>query len=668
MNFLNGYVTTKARQFHESIAMSLHISNRSPIIETQDQNTASSDSSSSSKDTHPTSQAPLLLNKPPTTDPDTDRSSYFTENSSLTISSVGTPDEQHEEIERRFKNLNISNGQKDQEINASEHDDSAKDPEYLFNVGVSYYEGDGDNQNFTKAFFYLSMAAAQDHADAQYNLGVMYWQGNGMGKDLSKAAEWFLKAAMKEHVGAQFNLGVIYEYGEGVVRDSSKAAEWYKKAADQGHSDAQYRIGAMFHVGQGVDKDFSKAAYWFEKAAIQGHVDAQVNIGSLHNEGKGVTKDLIKGAHWYEMAAIQGHAVAQFYLGLMYENGDGLDQDLSQAAKWYKEAADQGHRDAQYNLGLAYYKGAGVHKNFDNAIYYFSQASNQNHMRASFNLGVMYYTGDGLGKDLSKAAHLFQLAAEAGLPKAQLALAEFIILSNKDNRDLHKAAYWLLRSGLSDDKKTIKISLEGFSDLIALIPSTLFESKEFATVKSIEFLKIPAEARSKMGPIFAELMQSNPNLTSLKAPSYVIDEDEAHLINRSLDINTEFNEIDFNYTQLDTPKNSFDKAKKMFWNSLPQFFNFEKSIKTQLLETTKINQTIVELRQYLQKRREEIENHPLPFFDAIPWDVLMEIGNEIIIRSLKSGFSKEATLIALDEFLLSVHADGIRKNKTITNF
>ena len=98
MNFLNGYVTTKARQFHESIAMSLPISNRSPIIETQDQNTASSDSSRSSKDTHPTSQAPQLLNKPPTTDPDTDRSSYFTENLSSTINSVDTPNEQEEEI------------------------------------------------------------------------------------------------------------------------------------------------------------------------------------------------------------------------------------------------------------------------------------------------------------------------------------------------------------------------------------------------------------------------------------------------------------------------------------------------------------------------------------------------------------------------------------------
>ena len=170
-----------------------------------------------------------------------------------------------------------------------------------------------------------------------------------------------------------------------------------------------------------------------------------------------------------------------------------------------------------------------------------------------------------------------------------------------------------------------------------------------------------------MGPIFAELMQANPNLTSLKAPNYVIDEDEARLIKKSLDINTGVNEVDFNYTQLGMPKNSFEKVSNIFWNSLPKFLNFEKPIKDQLFDTTKLNKTIFELRQYLQIRREEIENHPLPFFDAIPWDVLMEIGNEIIIRSLKSGFSKEATLIALDEFLLSVHADGIRQIKTITN-
>ena len=648
--------------------MSQPISNFPPIIETPTTNSVPPDNSSSSNDTNAANQSPKLLNKPKPTDPDIDRSAYIPENLSSTNNTFGTPNFLQENIEKEFENLSTSAVEnKNQEINASQHDDTDKDAEYLLNKGVSYYDGDGDNKNLSKAFFYLSIAAAKGNAVTQYNLGVMYWHGNGVAKDLTKAVEWFLKAAIQGDVEAQFNLGVMYEYGEGVVQDTCKAAEWYMKAAIKEHVDAQYRIGSMFFLGKGVDKDFSQAAYWIEKAANQGHIAAQVNIGSLYNEGKGVTRDLSIGAHWYERAANQGHADAQFHLGLMYYKGVGQDQDLSKAIEWYKKAADQEHSDAQFNLGLAYYKGEGVNKSFDNAIHYFSMASNKNHILASFNLGAMYFTGDGPDKDLSKAAHWFQVAAEGGLKKAQLALAEIIILSKKDNRDLYKASYWLLRSGLTDDNKTIKISLVDFSDLIALIPSTLLENKEFEKVNSLEFLKIPADARGKMGPIFAELMQANPNLTSLKAPNYVIDEDEARLIKKSLDINTGFNEVDFNYTQLGMPKNSFEKVSNIFWNSLPKFLNFEKPIKDQLFDTTKLNKTIFELRQYLQIRREEIENHPLPFFDAIPWDVLMEIGNEIIIRSLKSGFSKEATLIALDEFLLSVHADGIRQIKTIAN-
>jgi len=45
----------------------------------------------------------------------------------------------------------------------------------------------------------------------------------------------------------------------------------------------------------------------------------------------------------------------------------------------------------------------------------------------------------------------------------------------------------------------------------------------------------------------------------------------------------------------------------------------------------------------------------------------MQLGDEIIINSLKRGFSEKATQTALDEFLLSVHADGIRVNKVLTN-
>ena len=115
--------------------------------------------------------------------------------------------------------------------------------------------------------------------------------------------------------------------------------------------------------------------------------------------------------------------------------------------------------------------------------------------------------------------------------------------------------------------------------MIALIPSALNENKEFENVSSIEFLKIPKEAHGKMGPFFAELMQSSPNLTSLKAPDYVIDDNEARLIKKSLDINTAFNEVSLNYNRLDNPKNSFENLKKMVWNTLSHFLKFDNSIK-----------------------------------------------------------------------------------------
>ena len=103
------------------------------------------------------------------------------------------------------------------------------------------------------------------------------------------------------------------------------------------------------------------------------------------------------------------------------------------------------------------------------------------------------------------------------------------------------------------------------------------------------------------------------------------------------------------------------------YETFPKIFNYEKPIKTQLQETVRVNQTIFELRHYLQRRRDEIEMRPLPIFNAIPWDVLMQLGDEIIINSLKRGFSKKVTQAALDEFLLSVHAGGVRVNKTLTN-
>ena len=535
-------------------------------------------------------------------------------------------------------------------------------------LGDFYILGLGVDQNSSEAFEWHLKAALQGHAVAQFNVGEMYNQGEGVDQHSSKAFEWYFKAALQGHAVAQFNVGEMYDQGEGVDQNSREAFGWYMKAAQQGYKEAQFELGKVYKLGKGVDQNSNEAFDWYLKAAKQDHVNAQFNLGLMYYQGKGVDKNISEAFGWYLKAALQGHAVAQFNVGVMYDQGKGVYKNSSEAFGWSLKAAQQGYKEAQFNVGLMYYQGKGVDKNSEEAIKWFQMAAVQGEAAAQFILGSMYKDGDGKNKDLVKAADWLLKAAEANLQKAQLALAKFNVMHKTGSQDLFNAVYWLLRSGLSADKTILSISLEDFSEVIALIPSALNEYKEFAKVSSIEFTKIPKEVQGKMGPIFAELMQSNSNLTSLKAPNYVIDDNEAQLIKKSLDINTDFNEVALNYTQLDNAKSSFDNIKKMVWNTLPNFLKFDNSIKKQLLDAIKFNQTIFELRNHLKKRRDKIEEFPLPiFFDAIPWDILMKLGDEIIIRSLKSGFSKEATLIALDEFLLSVHADGIRINKAITN-
>ena len=66
------------------------------------------------------------MNKPKSTDPDIDRSAYIPENLSSTNNTFGTPNFLLENIEKVFENLSISAGvNKNQEINASQHDDTA---------------------------------------------------------------------------------------------------------------------------------------------------------------------------------------------------------------------------------------------------------------------------------------------------------------------------------------------------------------------------------------------------------------------------------------------------------------------------------------------------------------------------------------------------------------
>lgn len=106
-------------------------------------------------------------------------------------------------------------------------------------------------------------------------VGSLYFNGQGTEKDYQKAFEWYEKAAIQRDAIGQANLGNLYHNGFGVEQDFTKALEWYTKAANQGDAYSQFRLGIMYAGGQGVEKDMDKAIEWYTKAAQLGNQHAQ---------------------------------------------------------------------------------------------------------------------------------------------------------------------------------------------------------------------------------------------------------------------------------------------------------------------------------------------------------------------------------------------------------
>ena len=75
----------------------------------------------------------------------------------------------------------------------------------------------------------------------------MYFDGDGVDQDYSKAEYWYQKSAEQGNPEAQHNLGVIYYKGEGVARNFEKAKYWFERLSDLGNADAQvlFRIDEL---------------------------------------------------------------------------------------------------------------------------------------------------------------------------------------------------------------------------------------------------------------------------------------------------------------------------------------------------------------------------------------------------------------------------------------
>lgn len=149
-----------------------------------------------------------------------------------------------------------------------------EDAQAQHNLGMMYFYGQEEPQDFEKALYWFQKAAAQGEAQSQYFLGAMYHQGQAVPQNFEKAIYWFLKAAEQRNPSAQFSLGKTYEHGQGVPQDFKKAVHWFQQAAEQGNASAQYSLARMYVLGQGVQEDIEKAYLWTILAAEQGEQNA----------------------------------------------------------------------------------------------------------------------------------------------------------------------------------------------------------------------------------------------------------------------------------------------------------------------------------------------------------------------------------------------------------
>jgi TPR repeat protein len=304
----------------------------------------------------------------------------------------------------------------------------AGDPVAQSEVAAAYTNGDGVEQDYTKALEWYLKAADKQNAAAECGLGDAYYNGWGVPRDRVEAARWYRKAADRGYVEAQVSLGHAYRRGRGVDQDYAKAMEWYRKAVAQGDARGQYHVGRMYEQGLGVPADYEEALGWFRRAADGGYASAkrkmrerdsflvakaegmggdavaQRELGIAYADGLGVLKDAREATLWFRRAAEQGDATGQYRLADCYCRGVGVDRNDKEAATWCRKAAEQGQRQAQHLLGVLLHCGRGVVQDDKEAVAWFQKSAAQGCTIALYELGVCYEMGYGVEKDLSAAA------------------------------------------------------------------------------------------------------------------------------------------------------------------------------------------------------------------------------------------------------------------------
>jgi TPR repeat protein len=221
--------------------------------------------------------------------------------------------------------------------------------EGIYNVAISYYNGEGVDENIGLAYTWMMLAQRRGDTQAaeamkrigeqlnnrldrsKFDLANLYEKGEEVPQDLPAAVALYLEAATLDHrqsifAGlAQYKMCQLYVAGKGVTQDYAQAKEWCKKS-DVGF--AYVVLGRMAERGLGGNKDPGEALDQYRKAAILGVPDGYLDTARMH---------LASGSHDGQKQAYFWYAIASRY------KFSGAADKLSEAASHLneKEIAEQ---------------------------------------------------------------------------------------------------------------------------------------------------------------------------------------------------------------------------------------------------------------------------------------------------------------------------------------
>jgi len=211
-------------------------------------------------------------------------------------------------------------------------------------MGSANLTGHGSAINYSRAYYWLRLGAAQGDSISGYYLGVIYQ--NGLGKitpDQVRAARHFNGVYRGIHANAEQDklvyiniLAEMYHYGRGVKQDKKKALKMFQYAAKGRWQAAVENLGIIL-FNSGDPKKLHKARSLLIQASAHNYPRAQFYLSKYYAQ-EGRKEDALE---MLQKAAGGGYPEAMFKLAEKY-----VESNNPQAEMLFKSAAHEGYAPA----------------------------------------------------------------------------------------------------------------------------------------------------------------------------------------------------------------------------------------------------------------------------------------------------------------------------------